>query len=71
MQINPQDQIIAALEKKITQLKTVLEQTIVKHSDAEYDLKDLKKNLEELNGDTLDHPSEKMLVLASEWEDIE
>ena len=71
MQTTPQDRIIAALENKITQLKTVLEHTIVKHSDAEYDLKDLRQALKELNEDKLDHPSEKMLVIANEWEDID
>ena len=65
------DQIIAELEKKITHLKVVLEEKIVKHSDAEYDLKDLKLTLEKLSGDRYRNSSEKMLVMASEWEDIE
>ena len=69
MQITLQDQIIAELEEKITHLKDVLEETIVKHSDAEYDLKDLKIALEKLSGDQFDHS--KNLVMANEWEDIE
>ena len=71
MENNPQDRIIAELEKKITNLKAILEETIVKHSDAEYDLKDLKLSLEELSGDKFDNSSDKMLVMASEWEDGE
>ena len=47
MQISTQDQIITELEEKILHLKAVLEEKIVKHSDAEYDLKDLKISLEE------------------------
>ena len=71
MQKRFQDQIIAKLEEKITHLKVVLEETIVKHSDAEYDLKDLKLTLENLSGSKYRDYSEKMLVMASEWEDIE
>ena len=71
MHISPQDQIIAELEEKISHLKVVLEEKIVKHSDAAYDLKDLKLTLEELSGDKYRHSSEKMLVMANEWEDIE
>ena len=71
MQISPQDQIIAELEETITHLKVVLEEQIVKHSDAVYDLKDLKLTLEELSGKKYRNSSEKMLVMASEWEDIE
>ena len=71
MRINPQDQMITMLEAKISELKVVLEVTIEKHSDAAYDLKDLRLALEELNGDKFDPTSEKMLVMASEWEDME
>ena len=71
MQISPQDQIIAELEEKINSLKTVLKKTIVKHSDASYDLKDLKLALEDLNDNKFDHSAEKMLVMASEWENLE
>ena len=71
MQISPQDQIITELEEKIIHLKVVLEEKIVKHSDAVYDLKDLKLTLEELSGNKYRNSSEKMLVMASEWEDIE
>ena len=70
MQIRPQDQIIAELEEKITHLKVVLEEKMEKHSDAAYDLKDLKLTLEELSGDKYRKSSEKMLVMASEWEDM-
>ena len=72
MRMDIQDQIIVKLEEKITSLKTVLEETIEKHSDAEYDLKDLKLVLEELSGNQFS-PSdskEKMLVMANEWEDV-
>ena len=71
MQTSYQDHIIATLGKKITNLKTILEETIEKHSDAEYDLKDLKLELEELIIDKTSHSSEKMLVMATEWEDLE
>ena len=71
MHISPQDQIIAELEEKISHLKVVLEEKIVKHSDAAYDLKDLKITLEKLIGDKYRNSSEKMLVMANEWEDIE
>ena len=65
-----QDRIIMELEKKLTGLKNVLEDTIEKHSDAAYDLKDLKLSLKELSGGNFDPPSEKMLVMATEWEDV-
>ena len=71
MQINLQERIIAELEEKITGLKTILEETIVKHSDAAYDLKDLKLVLEDLSDNESDHSSEKMLVMANEWENVE
>ena len=71
MQKSPQDQIIAKLEEKITDLKVVLEEEIVKHSDAAYDLKDLKLTLENLSSNKDRDYSEKMLVMASEWEDME
>ena len=71
MEISLQDRIIAELEEKINSLKTVLEKTIVKHSDASYDLKDLKLALEDLNDNKFDHSAEKMLVMANEWDDAE
>ena len=71
MQISPQDSIIAALDEKITRLRSVLEETIVKHSDAEYDLKDLKLSLEKLSGDKFEDSREKMLVMANEWKDVD
>ena len=70
MQISLQDRIISELEEKITGLKTVLEKTIEKHSDAAYDLKDLKLVLEDLRGNQFSPSEEKMLVMASEWEDV-
>ena len=70
MGINPQDQMITILEDKIAKLKVVLETTIEKHSDAAYDLKDLRLSLDELNEDKFDPTSEKMLVMANEWEDV-
>ena len=71
MKISPQDSIIASLEEKITRLRSVLEETIVKHSDAEYDLKDLKLSLEKLSGDKFEDSREKMLVMANEWKDVD
>ena len=71
MIISLQERIIADLEEKITDLKTVLKEAIEEHSDAAYDLRDLKLSLEELSSDKLDHSSEKMLVMANEWEDVE
>ena len=71
MRMDIQDQIIVKLEEKITSLKTVLEETIEKHSDAAYDLKDLKLALEDLSSNKFDPSSENMLVMASEWEDVE
>ena len=70
MNISLQDRIIAELEEKYSGLKTVLEEIIEKHSDAAYDLKDLKLALEDLSSDKFDPSSENMLVMASEWEDI-
>ncbi len=71
MRISVQDQILTVLEEKIVLLKTILGETIEKHSDAAYELKDLKLSLEELSGDKYDASSAKMLVMASEWEDAE
>ena len=70
MNVGSQERIIDVLDEKITQLKNILEEPIVKHSDAEYDLKDLKQTLKEINGDKVDNSSEKMLVMANEWEDV-
>ena len=70
MNVDPQERIIDVLDEKITQLKNILEEPIMKHSDAEYDLKDLKHTLEEIKGDKVDNSSEKMLVMANEWEDV-
>ena len=71
MKMNLQDRIITELEEKLTNLKNVLEDTIEKHSDAAFDLKDLKLALEELSEEKFNLYSEKMLVMASEWEDQE
>ena len=64
-----QDRIIKELDEKINYLKKVLEETIVKHSDAEYDLNDLKIALESLNKNEYDSSSKKMLVTSNEWDD--
>ena len=71
MRMDLQDRIIVELEEKISSLKTILEETIEKHSDAAYDLKVLKTSLEEMNSDKLNTSLDKMLVMASEWEDSE
>ena len=71
MRMDLQDRIIVELEEKISSLKTILEETIEKHSDAAYDLKDLKIALEDLSSDKFAPSSENMLVMASEWEDME
>ena len=71
MRMDLQDRIIVELEEKISSLKTVLEETIEKHSDAAYDLKDLKLVLEELRGNQFSPSEEKMFVMASEWEDVD
>ena len=65
-----QDKIIANLEEKITQLKSVLSEVIEKHSDAKYDLEDLKLALEDIN-EKNESVKEKMLVMANEWEDVD
>ena len=70
MKISLQDRIITELEAKLTELKNVLEDTIEKHSDVAFDLKDLKHYLKDLSGDKFDSPAEKMLVMGTEWEDV-
>ena len=70
MHINSQNHIIGKLEEKISALKIILGETIEKHSDAAYDLKDLKVALEEISGHIFEPSSEKMLVMANEWEDV-
>ena len=69
MKENHQDRIMKELDEKINSLKKVLEETIVKHSDAEYDLNDLKIALESLNKNEYDSSSKKMLVTSNEWDD--
>ena len=69
MKENHQDRIMKELDEKINSLKKVLEETIVKHSDAEYDLNDLKIALESLNKKEYDSSSKKMLVTSNEWDD--
>ena len=71
MRMDLQDRIIGELEEKFSSLKTVLEETIEKHSDAAYDLKDLKLVLEELRDNQFLPSDEKMLVMASEWKEID
>ncbi len=70
MKMSLQDQIITVLEEKMTSLQSVLHETIEKHSDAAYDLKELKLFLEDLSNDKVDDSSEKMLVQANEWEEV-
>ena len=69
MKENHQDRIMKELDEKINSLKKVLEETIVKHSDVEYDLNDLKIALESLNKNEHDSSSKKMLVTSNEWDD--
>ena len=48
MKENIQADIFKILDEKIDGLKLVLDETIEKHSDAAFDLKDLKQALEDL-----------------------
>jgi len=69
MKEDRQNKIMKELDDKINHLKMVLEETIIKHSDAEYDLNDLKIALETLNKNNLDFSSKKMLVTSNEWDE--
>lgn len=69
MKEDRQNKIMKELDDKINHLKMVLEETIIKHSDAEYDLNDLKIALETLNMNNLDFSSKKMLVTSNEWDE--
>ena len=66
MKKSSQDQIIAALEEKIVALQEILEETILKHSDTEYDLKDLRDALKEIENYKIESSGDKMLVMAEE-----
>mgnify|MGYP001220572975 CR=1 FL=1 len=69
MRVSSQERIIAELEEKFSGLIAILEETIIKHSDAAYDLKDLKVSLEDLCVEKFDNNPEKLLVTASECEE--
>jgi hypothetical protein len=68
MKENVQNKILKILNDKIDGLKSVLEETIVKHSDAAYDLKDLKNALNDLENKKNDIFSKQMLVISAEDE---
>ena len=69
MMENQQENIVKELDAQIDHLKKVLEEKIVKNSDAEFDLKDLKLALEDLQKEKEDVSSDKMLVMANEWQE--
>ena len=66
MKENIQDDIFKILDEKIDGLKLVLDETIEKHSDAAFDLKDLKQALEDLEQKKNNVLSDSMLVMAPE-----
>tara|TARA_B100000959_G_C14667875_1_gene495170 strand:+ start:217 stop:426 length:210 start_codon:yes stop_codon:yes gene_type:complete len=66
MKENIQDDIFKILDEKIDGLKLVLDETIEKHSDAAFDLKDLKQALEDLEKKKNNVLSDSMLVMAPE-----
>ncbi len=68
MKDNVQNKILKILDDKIDGLKSVLEETIVRHSDAAFDLKDLKKALDDLEKKKNDILSKKMFVVSAEDE---
>ena len=68
MKENIQADIFKILDEKIDGLKLVLDQTIEKHSDAAYDLKDLKQALDALEQKKNNVLSDSMLVMATEDE---
>tara|TARA_Y100000590_G_scaffold442828_1_gene571441 strand:- start:1892 stop:2101 length:210 start_codon:yes stop_codon:yes gene_type:complete len=63
-----QNKILKILDDKIDGLKSVLEQTIVRHSDAAFDLKDLKKALDDLEKKKNNIFSKTMFVVSAENE---
>ena len=68
MKENVQADIFKILDEKIDGLKLVLDQAIEKHSDAAYDLKDLKQALDALEQKKNNVLSDSMLVMATEDE---
>ena len=68
MKENIQADIFKILDEKIDDLKLVLDETIEKHSDAAYDLKDLKQALDALEQKKNNVLSDNMLVMAPEDE---
>ena len=68
MKENIQADIFKILDEKIDDLKLVLDETIEKHSDAAYDLKDLKQALDALEQKKNNVLSDSMLVMATEDE---
>jgi len=63
-----QNKILKTLEDKIDGLKSVLKQTIVRHSDAAFDLKDLKRALDDLEKKKNDIFSNKIFIVSVENE---
>ena len=68
MKEDVQNKILKILDDKIDGLRSVLEEEIVKHSDAAYDLKDLKKVINDLENKKKDIFSKQMLVVSVEDE---
>jgi len=66
MKENIQADIFKILNEKIDGLKLVLNETIDKHSDVAYDLKDLKQALDDLEQKKNNVLSDSMLVMAPE-----
>ncbi len=66
MKENIQADIFKILDEKIDGLKLVLDETIEKHSDAAFDLKDLKQALEDLEQKKNNVLTDSMLVMAPE-----
>ena len=66
MKENIQADIFKILDEKIDGLKLVLDETIEKHSDAAFDLKDLKQALENLEQKKNNVLTDSMLVMAPE-----
>ena len=61
-----QNKILKILDDKITDLKVILNETMEKHSDAAYDLKDLRDSLYDLENKRNDIVSNQMLVMELE-----
>ena len=66
MKEDAQNKILKILDDKIDGLRSVLEQTIVRHSDAAFDLKDLQNALDDLENKKNDIFSKKMFVVPVE-----